>query len=165
MVEFLGGAILALDCEDPVAISAFQIRQRTINFRKAPAGQRQFDHALRERMALRLVVIDEQGHELGAKALREIPLGFDTELQAGEFYESPRLGFFYWLERIDGDRIHWVMLESFQHGNLMQAEIVQQGLAAIRYVKVEDEITRRRFQRRLIQYQAISAQGARGRAP
>jgi len=40
-------------------------------------------------MALQLVVNDEQGHELDAKSLSQIPLGFDTELKEGEFYEAP----------------------------------------------------------------------------
>jgi hypothetical protein len=149
----LPGATLTLDCEDQISISAFNIRRRTVNFRQSRPGKPLFDHSLRERKALRLVVTDEEGRELDAKALSELPLGFDTELEEGELYELPSLGFFYWLKRIDGDQLYWIMIESFQHGKFIQAEIVQNGRPK-GYVKVEDAATRLRLQRRLVQHMA-----------
>lgn len=52
-----------------------------------------------------------------------LPLGIGTVFQVGKFYELPQIEFFYHRDRIDGDMVFLSLVESYQLGKLIQAEV------------------------------------------
>ena len=52
----------------------------------------------------------------------EVPLGFDTVLEAGKFYQNPKFKFAYYCESIKDNIANMFLIESYQHGIFMQAE-------------------------------------------
>src|SRR5205809_33763 len=113
-----------------------------------------FDRMLLARRALEIVVRDCGGSEIDAKALRAISFGFDTKIVEGEFYWSPSLGFYYWLRKIEGDNLRWVLIEGYQHGQFLQIEFTQHRKHAKGMVPVRDTEVRARLVRRAKQYEA-----------
>lgn len=69
----------------------------------------------------------------------QVELGFDTEIKKGCFYVNPELNFFYYCERIEGDLVSWILIESYQHGSLIQAKFTQSKEDASDYVEVKDK--------------------------
>jgi hypothetical protein len=79
-------------------------------------------------------------------------LGFDVEIAAGKFYSG--LGGtanYYCLERT-ADLITLLMLESYQHGSLIQAKFTVKPENAKSYVEVKDKSTLSRLQRMLADF-------------
>jgi hypothetical protein len=72
-----------------------------------------------------------------------IPIGFDTPLKEGSFYVQPDSDFKYYCEKINGDKVRWILIESYQHGKLIQVKFTQEKNAAIksvsRYLLIEDK--------------------------
>lgn len=54
---------------------------------------------------------------------QDLKLGFDTKWEAGRFYHNPRLKFAYYCHSITGDTAKIFLVESYQHGILMRAEL------------------------------------------
>jgi len=77
-----------------------------------------------------------------------LPLGVDNRLLPGQFYEIPQLDMYYFCESIDNDLAHLFLVESFQHGRLIQAEFQQETKYSGTYVPVTDKATIERLQRR-----------------
>jgi hypothetical protein len=69
----------------------------------------------------------------------QVELGFDKEIKEGCFYVDPELNFFYYCEKIEGDLISWLLIESYQHGKLIQVRFTQLKEDAINYVEVKDK--------------------------
>jgi hypothetical protein len=67
----------------------------------------------------------------------------------GQFYENPQLAMHYFCESIQGDLAHLFLIESFQHGQLIQVEFLQETKYSDSYVPVADKATMERLQRRL----------------
>jgi hypothetical protein len=59
------------------------------------------------------------------QTLTGIPHGFDTTLEAGRFYANPNLGFNYYCEKIENTTATLFLVESYQHGNLIQGRYRQ----------------------------------------
>jgi hypothetical protein len=78
-------------------------------------------------------------------------LGIDTVFAAGKFYEQPQLATYYYCERIQGNVATVFLVESFQHGRLIQAEFTVETKYATLYVPVTDAGVIERLQRRLSQ--------------
>ena len=79
----------------------------------------------------------------------DLALGVDTTFEEGRFYENPQLAMYYYCNRIEGDTASLYLLESFQLGILVQAEIKCKTVYASHYVEVSDSRIIRRLQRRL----------------
>jgi len=60
-------------------------------------------------------------------------------IQEGNFYIDPGLNYFYYCEKIEDDVIHWILLESYQHGSLIQAAFTQLIEHATGYVLVTEK--------------------------
>jgi hypothetical protein len=60
-------------------------------------------------------------------------------LKEGHFYRDPRLGFYYFCDKISGDIASWVLIESYQHGHLIQARFNQSIEASVDYEEVASE--------------------------
>ncbi|MEP6718277.1 MAG: hypothetical protein ABJB21_03995, partial [bacterium] len=54
----------------------------------------------------------------------DLILGFDTVLKAGHFYTQPQLKFFYYCEATTEKQASLCLIESYQRGVLVTAELV-----------------------------------------
>jgi hypothetical protein len=143
-----GGATLEIWSEPAETISGFEITRTTADFYHPKPGTPSLDRMLLARRALEIVVRNSRGEEIDAKGLRAIPFGFDTKIVEGEFYWSPSLGFYYWLRKIEGDSLRWVLIEDYQHGQFLQVEFIQHRKHSKGMVLVEDKEVRERLDRR-----------------
>lgn len=57
-------------------------------------------------------------------------------LTEGLFYVLPGLNYYYYCDKIVGGLVHWVLVESYQKGSLIQAALVQDIKHASKYVQV-----------------------------
>lgn len=82
--------------------------------------------------------------------LGDLALGIDNAFLPGKFYEAPGLGYFYFCERVRNDGIAelW-MVESFQHGQLVQVKLTMEAKCGNLYIPVTDKGTIERLQGRL----------------
>ena len=92
-------------------------------------------------------------------------LGINTKLTVGTFYEQPALAMYYYCDEISGDIARLYLVESFQLGNLIQAEFTVKTEHANYYVPVNDKSVIARLERRLERLKAKRDRGdARNRA-
>jgi len=77
-----------------------------------------------------------------------LPLGIGNTFVAGRFYEAAGLGFFYYCEAVRNNLAELWMVESFQHGNLIQAKLQLEIKYAERYIEVNDSTVTKRLERR-----------------
>jgi len=80
---------------------------------------------------------------------RELALGIDNAFLPGKFYEAPELGYLYFCERVKDGIAEVCMVESFQHGQLVQARLTMEAKYGKLYIPVTDKSTIERLQRRL----------------
>jgi len=78
--------------------------------------------------------ITGETHKINSK---ELPLGFDTKFEEGKFYFNPKMEFFYFCEAIENDSATIYLVESYQHGHLLQVVFKQ----ATKYSKYYIEVT------------------------
>lgn len=69
----------------------------------------------------------------------DVWVGFDTVVAANTFYANPMLGASYFCEALDGDLAHYVLVESYQHGELFQAMFSQKVEYARYLVQIDDQ--------------------------
>jgi hypothetical protein len=74
-----------------------------------------------------------------------LSLKYDEDIKEGLFYSCPQLGFFYYCEKIEGDLIHWLLIESHQHGRLIQVRFSQLKIHALDYIEVRNKETLKRL--------------------
>jgi hypothetical protein len=55
---------------------------------------------------------------------QNLPLGVDTQLEAGKFYTQPGLKFFFYCEKTSATQAFLALIESYQHGHFVTASIV-----------------------------------------
>jgi hypothetical protein len=82
----------------------------------------------------------------------KIKYGFDTIIQEDQFYRNPKLGFYYYCKDICNDLVEWILIESFQHGHLVQVEFTQSTDYSDFYVEVSDNRTLARLKKRLVRF-------------
>ncbi|MCL4503442.1 MAG: hypothetical protein M1438_16575 [Deltaproteobacteria bacterium] len=68
----------------------------------------------------------------------DLKLGFDTILRAGHFYINPKMEFNYYCERIENGIATLIFVESYQHGELIQAEFTQSIEFQNQFVEISD---------------------------
>lgn len=72
----------------------------------------------------------------------DVQLGFDTKLEVGKFYNQPPFDdFFYLIEAIENNVATIFLVESFQHGELVQMRYTQDLKFQRNYVEISDEQT------------------------
>jgi hypothetical protein len=84
----------------------------------------------------------------------ELWLGFDTILAPDRYYYDPFRSFNYYCERVDGTTATCVLLESYQHGNLVQARIALDVAGPTHFVELTDAREVARLQRVYARYVA-----------
>ena len=158
-IDFGGEATLSFPHEDPVRVTSMTYARAPQEFLEprsptpevAVAG---LDRFLQERFLLSYVLRDEDDKELQENDLRGLPFGFDTILAEGTFYESPALGFYYYLEKITPELLTWIAIETYQHDRLFQATFTQKPEYAKGMVAVDDPVTLKRMRRMLTDLKA-----------
>ncbi len=112
-----------------------------------PAGG--LDAHLHENKYLVYQFRDANGTTIREIRKSKVQHGFDTKIKVGKFYSSPNLGFFYYCKEIDDDSVSWILIESYQHGQLIQVEFKQTIEAKSQYVEVTDQNDLDRLNERL----------------
>jgi hypothetical protein len=95
---------------------------------------------------------DEKGDLVRKLTAGEISLGFDTKLEVGKFYVIPSLHNYYYCEKLENNLAHYILVESYQFGMLVQARIVQETKYSVYYVEVKDKERLRRLEKMLRHY-------------
>jgi hypothetical protein len=90
-----------------------------------------------------------------------LAFGISTIFEEGKFYEQPQLASYYHCDRIAADTATLSMVESFQHGMLIQAHIRVTLENAKYYVPISDQGAIDRLRRRLEQLRAKQAKRQR----
>ena len=85
-----------------------------------------------------------------------LPLGVGTRFVAGKFYEAAGLGFFHFCRSVTNDSAEVWLVESFQHGHLLQAQMILEMKAAEKYIEVTDQSVIERLERRRKRMEASS---------
>jgi hypothetical protein len=84
-----------------------------------------------------------------------LPLGVDTKLEAGKFYSQARLKFFFYCESTTETEAFMCLVESYQHGQIVQASFnVPLPEANPYYMEVTDTDEIQRLQRMYERYKS-----------
>jgi hypothetical protein len=111
------------------------------------------DRHVFEQVHTSVMLRDEEGNVEHTAPLTSLDMGFDAEIRPNTFYENPTLFTRYYCQRIDGDTVRWWLVESYQHGVLVQAEMTQKLDNCKGYVEVTDKKTLARLQQMLARLQ------------
>lgn len=99
-------------------------------------------------------VITGQEHSFSQNRLA---FGVNNAFVVGQFYEQPQVAMYYFCESIEGQVAHLYLVESFQHGQLIQAELMMETKYADLYVPVTDTTVLQRLERRLNVLKGLAA--------
>ena len=92
---------------------------------------------------------DEDGNLVHKVTSGDVSLGFDTKLEPGKFYFISRLHNYYYCEKIENNLAHYILIESYQFGMLIQARFTQKTKYSMDYVEVKDKKRLQRLERML----------------
>lgn len=146
------GTELHVPHEEPATVSSMRFTCSLIDV--AIPKQPLPDNHILVGMATRVELRDPKGNLHHSTPLNEIPLGFDAPVVPGRFYELPEMFNRYYCEKIDGDLVTWTLLESYQHGLLVQANITQKVKYQNHYIEVTDEVVLHRLHAMLARFKA-----------
>lgn len=129
----------------PVRSLRFTCKFVELAIPKHPLPDNHILQAIQTRVELR----DTDGVVRHSSALGDIPLGFDGQVQPGHFYEQPNLYNRYYCDSITGELIRWYLVESYQHGQLIQSIFTQKTKYSRHYVEVTEKTVLVRLQEML----------------
>ncbi len=84
-------------------------------------------------------------------ALESLPLGFER-VSPGKFYFTVHPLAYFYCDAIKGTIVHWVLVETFQTGEIMQGMSKQEIKYSRHYIPVTDKKILNRLQARLDDY-------------
>lgn len=142
-----GSMLTEPDSDDPVPVTAMRFKCKLVEV--AIARQPMPDNHVLQGTRTQVELRDPEGNIRHAARLGDLPLGFDSPVQVGQFYESLSLCNRYYCEKIEGDLITWLLIESYQYGHLIQASYTQKIRYSSQYVLVTDERVLKRLRRLL----------------
>jgi hypothetical protein len=111
-------------------------------------GPRMFDPSL---LVRDVIVRDVATGEQKSFKPNGLKLGFKTTFAKGRFYGQPQNNNYYYCDEIEGKIARLYLVESFQMGELVQAEFTVETQHANYYIPVLDEATLKRLHLRLDQ--------------
>ena len=97
------------------------------------------DNHIRQGINTSYELLDEGGNITHSISPSEFKIGFDTKLEVGKFYENPKMYSSYFCEKVENDSVSWVLIESYQHGNLLQARFTQNVKCSSYYLEITDK--------------------------
>jgi Restriction endonuclease len=103
------------------------------------------DNHIMATLSTELELRDTEGNLQHASRLAGLQLGYDTKIEPGKFYVIPSLFNHYYCESIEDGLVSWVLVESYQYGQLLRARIKQDIQHSGHYVEVADERTLKRL--------------------
>ena len=101
---------------------------------KQPMPDNHVLQGVRTRVELR----DTTGKVQHSARLGDLPLGYDAPVLPGHFYELPSMFNRYYCEKVENELVTWTLVESYQHGHLIQATFTQKIMYSTHYVQVID---------------------------
>jgi hypothetical protein len=84
------------------------------------------------------VIRDELANMTKTVPARGLKVGLGSPPIQGRFYYSPALGYSYYCSAVRGEMVHWVLVESYQHGKLIQVSYTQTLEHADKYLEIKD---------------------------
>lgn len=84
-------------------------------------------------------------------AIDQLPLG-SKRVSVGRFYFISHPLMYYYCDAIQGDKVRWHLIESFQNGEMVNATLTQDIKRSPHYIPVSDKKIINRLQRRLEDY-------------
>jgi len=148
--KFPQNIVAKIPYEPDIIIAGGQFKLKKIETRITTHPH--LDNHIRQYMATRYELIDESGETYYSASAVGLPLGYFNSIVPGKFYTIPSLSMNYYCEKIDGNIVSWILVESYQHGQLLRARIQQDIEYAWAYVEVDDERTIQRLQLLLKSY-------------
>lgn len=97
------------------------------------------DFQLQQALARKWVLSRVDGTPVLESFFTELSMGLWTDVEEGGYYANPALGFFYRCEEIVGSMVTWFLVESYQHGNLLQARFTAATRYNDQYIPVVDK--------------------------
>ena len=109
------------------------------------------DANVRDSLAKSYALVDQDGNTVTEAFLTDLRLGQWGHVEAGKFYRQPIVNGYYFCEGVSPSRglIVWVLVESFQHGDLLQGRFEQEQKYASSYHLVTEKEVIRRLEDRL----------------
>lgn len=117
---------------------------------KHPMPDNHVLQGVRTRVELR----DASGKVHHSARLGDLPLGYDSPVKPGRFYEQSSIFNRYYCEKIEGELVTWTLLESYQHGSLFQGTFTQKLKYSTHYVHIIDKKILERLNRMLARLKA-----------
>jgi hypothetical protein len=137
-IPFAGGAMVCVPQEEQFQASAMRFTVRQINGFRAEGPT--LDAHIRHTQATELHLSSHDGIPVKRFRLWDVPQGFHTTIEVGKFYFDPLLHSSYYCEEIEtGDILNMTMVESYQHGHLIQAQFTAKRANARNYLEIKDE--------------------------
>ncbi len=137
-IDFPPGTVAVIPQEvEKIPIKSIKFKGKIIKARRVKKAA--FDPYLEGQENLSYVLKTIRGDIKSAVKAKDLEFGFDTELKEGHFYVDPKLNFFYFCEKIKDDTVYWILVESYQHGDLLQVKFTQSTEYAKHYVEVKDK--------------------------
>jgi hypothetical protein len=131
------GSTAKIPFENDLAVTGIKFKYKLTDAFKT--NKPTLDMATLESLGTKYELIDETGKVINTTSISDLSVGFDTELKPGRFYFSPSVGYYYYCDKVIGDLVYFVLVESYQHGSLIQAKYTQKLEWSKKYVEVTDK--------------------------
>ena len=96
------------------------------------------DFQLQQTLARKWVLARLDGTPVFESFFTDLSMGLWTNVGVGNYYANPAVGFFYRCEKISDGIVTWFLVESYQHGRLLQARFTAATRYNDRYIPVID---------------------------
>lgn len=120
----------------------FQVTEIKFKYKQTkgfiPKGPTLDSHVL-ESLGTSYELLDESGEIVHKAEMSKLELGFDTNLTAGKFYFTPGIHNYYYCEKIENDIAHFILVETYQHGMLLQCRMTLSTKYSSHYLEVTDK--------------------------
>lgn len=111
------------------------------------------DPRLQKSLATKYALVDQGGNTVSEAFLTDLRLGRWQEVEVGKFYRQPVVNGYYFCEGMSpAGMVTWILIETFQHGELIQARMEQRQEYNSLYHLVTDKDVIRRLENRLVKY-------------
>lgn len=110
-----------------------------------PISTPTLDPYLLQKINANLLYKNEISGEIHKINYKELLLGLDTIFEEGKFYFNPKLEFFYFCKSIENDSATIYLVESYQHGKLLQTAFKCSTKNSKHYIEVTNDLEIRRL--------------------
>lgn len=144
-LAFEGGATVEIPDEEPLNVAALKFRARVVDGYTL-SGPNLDAHILAS-MHTDVELRDADGKVVHRVPLKDVPFGFATEMLPGKYYTDPKVNMNFYCEGIEGDVLHIMLVESYQHGMRIGAQFTADRDVQTNYVEIKDSKTIKRLEK------------------